>query len=164
MSSHQIRLEQRLVEVVATALIDMGVSYLPTELKQTRFSDYVPFKLSEKRTVCYIQFLNKAMPDDKFNLVVRLKRDDRPSSWKGEPAKIDLLGSIADRFIRPWSEERGYPKSTWNDKGPTQQFAIDLFEGDVTHADFGASLKLLLRISHAAVTRDWTTYNTLTQG
>lgn len=156
-------LENRLVNMVASALTDIGVNHLQPELKQTRFCDYLPFKLSERRTVCYIQFQNKTLPEDTFNLVLRLKRGDRPSSWTGGLTDNELHKRITGRFIRPWSEERGYPKGTWNDTGPTQQFAIDLGDDDLAHADFEASLKLLLRISHAAVTRDWASYDALTQ-
>lgn len=155
-------IEDKLIKIISLILVEMGIEYNELIIKDGRFNKYLPFKLSERRTLCYIQYENRTIPSDQFNFVIRFKRNDNPLDWNCYLSQNELFLSFIENYSIPWSQQSGYPRYTWDDSGPTQQFAFTFCDSDIQNSDFKEVLRFMLEVSFSAVKRNWDDYNTLT--
>ena len=154
-------MEEQLVKLVREQIEALGVSYQETR-PNNRMNCQVSFKISPRRTFCYVQLENRINPNQRFNLVFRIKKGDTPRDWHNLDTQSAFFRSFVNRMSLVWSQGRGNPTNVIDRATQTDQYGLIIAENDLSHPAFRETLSYLIRSAHAAVSRNWEEYELLT--
>jgi hypothetical protein len=142
-----------LVENVRHILSDNNIVFIEGT-SENRFESHKSFKKSPKRTYCYVQYSNRQNPNDKSNICFRFLPEYDHNKWFAEGNYPVLLLKWKGSLTKHWSKEENYPEYVRDGGRGTQQYALEIGEGDLNNMEFNAALTRFILMAVASMNRD----------